>query len=445
MKLKILCLTVISMVTMVTSAEITTESQIAGSNSVHGKLPGDFNPDNWQFETVRKEIAPLFSLNNDIMYRNNPTLTLSGGGNKYANGCWYTIMDIAPETFYRFSVHYKAYQIDQPGRSVLANIIWMDEEDKQIGVAEFPRTLHHQSPEGWDIIEQIYNSPLNARKAKIELIYRWDAEGTVHFGDASFFKVTEKPARMVRLATIFHRPSNSRDSQDNLDQFANLISEAGASGADIICLPEAVTLIGTSHDYISAAETIPGPSTRFLGDIARKNNLYIVAGIIELDGDVVYNTAILLDRNGELAGKYRKVSLPREEIDGGISPGDNLPVFDTDFGRIGIMVCWDVSFPEVARALAMKGAEVIFMPIWGGNLTLTRARAIENQVYLVSSTYDMISAIFDMEGNIMEEADANSPVVVTEIDLNRQINWPWLGDFKNRIPREVPDRIATDW
>ena len=206
-----------------------------------------------------------------------------------------------------------------------------------------------------------------------------------------------------------------------------------------------MTLIGTSHDYISAAETIPGPSTRFLGDIARKNNLYIVAGIIELDGDVVYNTAILLDRNGELAGKYRKVSLPREEIDGGISPGDNLPVFDTDFGRIGIMVCWDVSFPEVARALAMKGAEVIFMPIWGGNLTLTRARAIENQVYLVSSTYDMISAIFDMEGNIMEEADANSPVVVTEIDLNRQINWPWLGDFKNRIPREVPDRIATDW
>jgi predicted amidohydrolase len=106
------------------------------------------------------------------------------------------------------------------------------------------------------------------------------------------------------------------------------------------------------------------------------------------------------------------------------------------------MICWDVSFPETARTLAQKGAEVIFLPIWGGNLTLTKARAIENQVYIVSSSYDMISAVFDQEGEVLKQATTGNPVVVTEVDLSKQKLWPWLGDFKNRIPTEMPPQKA---
>ena len=109
------------------------------------------------------------------------------------------------------------------------------------------------------------------------------------------------------------------------------------------------------------------------------------------------------------------------------------------------MICWDVQFPEVSRSLAMKGAEVILLPIWGGDLTLTKARAIENQVYLVSSTYDMISAVFDLKGNIIEEAGQSNQVVVSEVDLNEQILWDWLGDLKNRIPREIPSKNSIEW
>jgi len=84
---------------------------------------------------------------------------------------------------------------------------------------------------------------------------------------------------------------------------------------------------------------------------------------LKKQGDVFYNTSVLINRTGSVAGKYRKLSLPREEIDGGVTPRDSLPVFNTDFGRIGMMICWDVTFPETARTLAREGAEMIFLPI----------------------------------------------------------------------------------
>jgi predicted amidohydrolase len=106
------------------------------------------------------------------------------------------------------------------------------------------------------------------------------------------------------------------------------------------------------------------------------------------------------------------------------------------------MICWDVAFPEPARQLALGGAEVILMPIWGGNTILARARAIENQVYLVSSSYDMETGIFDHEGELIAEAETEGSVAVVEVDLNSRTNWPWIGDFRNRIPREIPPRTA---
>jgi predicted amidohydrolase len=405
----------------------------------------DFSPNKWHFESQRGEIAPVHFINNKVLFRNNPTLTLSGGRKDHVNGCWFTIADIVPDKNYRFRVHYQAIDVEQAHRSVMARIIWMEENGKQIGQAEYPQTLREKTPENWAIIEQLYKAPPQARKAKLELVYRWDPYGMVHFGDLSFEEVVKMPSRPVKLATIHHRPRGSKSSQENLDQFAKLISEAGAQKADIVCLPEAITLVGTGQNYVSAAEPVPGPTTRFLGEVAKQHNLYIVAGILEREGEVVYNTAVLIDRTGALAGVYRKVSLPREEIDGGVTPGDSIPVFDTDFGRVGMMICWDVTFPEVARTLAMRGAEVILMPIWGGDLILTRARAIENQVYLVTSTYNMKSAIFDLEGQVMDEATEKNRVAVTEVDLNKQKLWPHLGDFKNRIPREIPSNKAIVW
>src|SRR5439155_7657231 len=142
-----------------------------------------------------------------------------------------------------------------------------------------------------------------------------------------------------------------------------------------------------------------------------------------------YNTAVLMGRDGELVGTYRKTHLPREEVEGGLTPGDSYPIFTTDFGKIGIMICWDVQFPECARAMAVKGAEMILLPIWGGNEILAKARAIENSLFLISSSYDMKTFIVDPTGTVLAEADAKKPIAAATIDLDRTILQPWLGDM----------------
>ena len=402
------------------------------------------DPDNWLFSSQRPEIKPTSFVDRDIKFHTIPTLAIKGGGNEIANGCWHTAVEVVSSSWYEFKAYYLAKDIEEPNRSVLARILWYSEEGKQVARAEYPTTLTGKSKENWSVINQVYQVPELAVKARIELVYRWDANGQVHFGGVSLEKTNDPGQRIVRLATIHHRPKNSSGPQENLQQFAKLIEQAADQKADIVCLPEGITIVGTGRGYVIASEPVPGPTTKFLGEIAKRHNMYIVAGILEKVDETVYNAAVLIDRKGDVAGVYHKVSLPREEIDGGVTPGDALPVFDTDFGKIGMMICWDVTFPEAARTLTFQGAEVIFLPIWGGHLTLAKARALENQVYLVSSTYDMKSAVFDQEGEIMEEATEENQVVVVEVDLNDRKYWPWLGDFKNRIKREVPSKKAIN-
>src|SRR5688500_17032213 len=107
-----------------------------------------------------------------------------------------------------------------------------------------------------------------------------------------------------------------------------------------------------------------------------------------------------------------------------------------------MMICWDVSYPEVARELSARGAEMILMPIWGGNETLARARAIENQVYVVASGYDFRTAVYNKAGETMAAAKSQdeSCVIHVEIDLNERLLWPWLGDWRSRVWLEGPAR-----
>jgi predicted amidohydrolase len=408
-------------------------------------------PDGWTPQVVREEMAPKFWVHypEQKEARAEYELGMAGRGSEVLDGRWVRRQRVDAGKHYVFHAEFHCEQVATPQRSVLARVFWFDPDGKRIGEAEFPSTnalpKTNAPTEGvdWTTLSTIYQIPDTATEAQLELHLRWAPNGTVLWRNVTLTQTEPPAARKVRLAAVNHRPHGATTSQENLEQFAPLVREAALKKADIVCLPEGITQVGTGLQFADVAEPIPGPSTRFLGQLAKEYQLYLVAGLYERAGKAIYNTSVLIDRDGELAGTYRKVCLPREEIDGGMTPGDEYPVFDTDFGRIAMMICWDVSYPEVARELAAKGAEVILMPIAGGNEVLVRARAIENQVHLVASGYDVPTAIYDRAGQALAKAESDPEVVVCEVDLNARQIWYWLGDWRSRIWREGPPRLST--
>lgn len=397
-------------------------------------------PDGWHTYAARSEIAPRYWVVRPRGRADEYHLGLAGNGKESTDGRWMRQVPVAGGRYYAFAAEYSPRNVATVSRSVLARILWLDSQGKQLQEAEYPFPGEESAGSPWRPVAGTYQAPAGAVSARLELHLRWTDRGEVLWRRARLSETPPPGARKVRLASVNHRPRHSRSPDVNLEAFLAQVDGAARLKADIVCLPEGITVVGTGKKYADVAEPVPGPSTKRLGEAAAKHRLYIVAGIYERDGTSIYNTSVLIDREGRLAGKYRKVCLPHEEIEGGLTPGREYPVFDTDFGRIGMMICWDLHFPEVARAMAEKGAEVILMPIWGGNETLARARAIENQIFLVASGYDFKTTIYDKAGEPIAEASSDPSVILAEIDLNERLLWPWLGEWRARIWREAPSR-----
>lgn len=415
---------------------------------------GEPAPQGWKQVAMREAVKPEFSYLPQGSFDGKGALVIAAAPNQAeSHGAWVKTFPVKGGQGYRFQVWRKTEQLPVPRRNAVVKITWLDAQGKLIparvqGADDKVRPVFpadaSTNKAGWTEVTDVYPVPVEATQAKVELHLRWASQGRVLWSLPELDPEAAPSQRMIRLASAHLRPRNGKSAMENCRQFAPLIAEAGKKQADLICLPECLTMCGTGLDYADVAEPIPGPSTEYFGKLAQKHNLYIVAGLLEKSGELVFNTAALIGPDGKLVGKYRKVCLPREEIEHGISPGHEYPVFDTRFGKLGMMICWDVHFPEVARNLANNGAEVIAMPIWGGNPTLAKARAIENQVYLVTSTYTdpnrdwMKSTIIDKEGNMLSIGKDWGTLVYADVDLTQPKLWRFLGNFRERIYRERP-------
>lgn len=176
-------------------------------------------------------------------------------------------------------------------------------------------------------------------------------------------------ARPVRLA--LWQPVVSPDPAENLRRAAAAAATAADRGANIFCTPELfrAPYLCQSEDHANfgLAETIPGPATEVLAAVARSRQMVIVASLFERRAPgLFHNTAVVLDADGALLGRYRKMHIPddpRYYEKFYFTPGDlGFPTFSTRFGRLGILVCWDQWFPEAARLTAISGAEVLVYP-----------------------------------------------------------------------------------
>ena len=217
------------------------------------------------------------------------------------------------------------------------------------------------------------------------------------------------------------------DKKANLEKASKFASISRSREVEVICYPEYLTTGYASEKINNLAEPIPGPSTEKLQSIAEENNICIVASLAEVFRDKLYNTGIFIDSKGKLLGKHRKVHLFYTEPNY-FQHGNEYITFDTKFGRVGLMICYDAIFPEVARTLALEGAEIIFMPAnwpepfisqW---LLATSARALDNQVWVVAVnrvgtdgtfTYFGRSRVVDPYGNPATESHGNNEEIIT--------------------------------
>jgi N-carbamoylputrescine amidase len=264
------------------------------------------------------------------------------------------------------------------------------------------------------------------------------------------------------------------DPKANLKKNLSLVEQAAKKGAQIICTQEMVTsqyfCQSEEHRFFDLAEPIPGPSTAAYQKLAKKHGVVIIASLFERRASGLYhNTAAIIDADGSFLGVYRKMHIPDDPLfyeKFYFTPGDiGFKAWDTKFGRIGVLICWDQWYPEAARLTAMRGAEILFYPTaigwhpkekadYGVNQhcaweTIQRSHAVANGCYVAAINrigHEIIesvggdglefwgqSFVAGTSGQILAKASVDQeevllvPVELGKVDVTRT-HWPFLRD-----------------
>lgn len=244
------------------------------------------------------------------------------------------------------------------------------------------------------------------------------------------------------------------DRDANLEKAYTFIFQAIQKGAKLIVLPELFnTGYRVEENDEKFAETIPGYTTDWMERICKENNIYLAGAILQRgsSSEVVYDTAVLVGPEG-FVGSYQKIHLwDRENTR--FSKGHNFPVFDTEIGKIGLQICYEVGFPEGSRIMALKGADIILYPSAFGKAryyawdTATKARALENGCFVIASNrtgtekdetvFGGKSRIVDPLGTVLVEASDGEQVILAQVDLNKiavqRKTIPYLRDLNKQL------------
>ncbi len=248
--------------------------------------------------------------------------------------------------------------------------------------------------------------------------------------------------RAVHVATVSQDGIPDRPSEAYLSETLTRLEWSASGHPDIVCLPE--NLPGfTAED----AQPVPGPLAEQFGAWAREKRCYVVLPYRARVGDRQYNSAVLLDRQGEVIGRYDKIHPVDVEIERGISPGPaDPPVFKTDFGTIGLRICFDVNWPQTWRRLKEKGAELVFFPSAYPATRHLSLLARSCEYYVVSSARTRPSSIFDITGEVIASSGVYQPWAEATLHLSKRLfEIDGHTGKMRRVEAKYGPRISVRW
>lgn len=400
----------------------------AGGNLVPNpsfQAGSDGKPAGWSVWSPRPALAPRATAGGDELRLTCPEAACYGKWTARVAG-------IGPDKTYRFEVLYQPQAIEHDDVSVAAMLSWSRDGAWKTALRRDYIDLAGQSG-GWRKLSRQLQAPQGATAVTVELVLRWAKGGSVSWKAPLLVETEPAGPRPVRVVTTHAKPQSGATLESNLHRSAELLDQAGAQKADLVLLTETFLDWGAGVPIETSAQRGPAMAVRLMSEKARQYKMWVAGSVNESVGGEIFNTAILVDRRGEVAAKYRKTHLPLTEAESGVSPGADYPVVNTDFGRVGLLVCWDNWFPEAARMLRLKGAEIVLLPIAGDGDprhwdVISRARALDNGIYLVSSNAvgKPQSRVINPAGEVVAEVTADFGIATANLNLNQEWRLRWL-------------------
>ncbi|MFB3921856.1 MAG: carbon-nitrogen hydrolase family protein [Terriglobia bacterium] len=246
---------------------------------------------------------------------------------------------------------------------------------------------------------------------------------------------------IARIVTTCQNGARHSTVEANRDHMLVLFDHALKQKPDLVCFPETFTGVGVESKPEKVAETVPGPTTDAFARRAKANRCYVICPIRTVREGKHWNSAVVLDRSGQIAGIYDKIhpvttSPDYTDFENGIMPASAPPVLDLDFGRIGIQICFDAGFPETWAALASKGVKAVFWPsAYHGGFAL-QTYAYLHHFYVITAVHTEHSRIIDPCGRVVAETDSLMNFVTRDINLDYVVAHY---DFNYPIPDRLLD------
>ena len=259
-------------------------------------------------------------------------------------------------------------------------------------------------------------------------------------------------SRKVRVASVSF-PGVQGEGRERWEravkELLEWVDRAALDRPDIILVPELAPYLGTPlEEMVKFAQPVPGPLTEEFGGRARKHGCYIWCPLVEKAPEGLYNSAVLLGRDGKVVGVYRKVYPTIGEMEKGILPGEGPVVLETDFGRVGCIICFDLNFLELGWAYRDRGAELIcFLSMFRGGLQLS-IWAYIFRVFLASATPGENSRIVDPLGRVLADSSQYGRFIWRDINLDSEVlhldyNHEKFPEIKKKYGPEVSLEVAS--